>query len=175
MRRWKALVPPRSFTCSAHVGCAAFACGSTDVQVLRRQQGGGAPLPAGRPVRIVAAPSQSSRHQHRPHTSLAHHAQQLWPGMEHGHAAAPPSQREQLLRQAQAAEGAQPRRQQRRPGQPGGTWGPAEAACRHTAPMDRTVGSQRLREQASGPHICLLLSGRGFTLSAQVPDVRLPN
>ena len=77
-------------------------------------------LPAGRPVRIVAAPSESSRHQHRPHTSPAHHAQQLWPGMERG-PAAPSSQREQLLRQAQAAEGAESRPQQRRARQPGKT------------------------------------------------------
>ena len=111
-----------------------FAC-------LRWQQSKDGMLPAGRPVRIVAAPSHSHRHQHRLPTSPARQAQQLWPGMEHGHAA-PPFQREQVLRQAQVAESAQLQPQQRRDRQPGGTRGQADAACRFGAPVVITVGSQ---------------------------------
>ena len=121
-------------------------------------------------MRIVAAPSHGSRHQDRPHTSPAHHAQQLWPGMEHGHAAVP-SQREQLLRQAQAAEAAQQRPQQRRARQPGGTWGVTRMQLAHTECQwagRRVLG---LHEQAPGPHRRFLLSKQGFMLSAQVHAV----
>ena len=133
-------------------------------------------LPAGRPVRVVAAPSQNSRHQRRPHTSPAHHAQQLWPGMEHDHAT-PPSQRaEELLRQAQAAEGAQLRPQQRRACQPGGTWVHADAACKYGALVTELAKLWAeqwvlgLHEEALGPQSHLLLPEAGSKLSARVHD-----